>query len=458
MVVFTVGKVNFVYFLLSFFTFFALTVSEYVPGHLKPLGHHRKSLGGVTILKEFPSPTDFYENYIAKSEPFVVKGVLENGQFPAYKLWTDQYLEKEYGSIYVDVEGGKKEDRNAQAYTMPMSKFLKIYNQSNVYMVYDVANEMKADITIPISLQCGGLEKAIKSVIMWFSSGGTKSVLHNDGLDNINCLLDGNKDLIMFHKKYKPEIEADHFMQYGSYSKVDVEAVDMEKFPKLRDLPWYMANITKGDCLFIPYQWYHQVYSHSGRNLAVNIWSNHLRWFDKTACKESEDKLKPKSLKNVELKNEEELSLDDEVRDMFLDALDDLKTVNFEEFAGRIRKIAGQEIPDDALNKMFDIIDNDKNGILTMNEFHTCDFAEMFEQIPDFESFFTNNDQDAIDGKNDQKLPGNDYYNRQPMLVEMEDDVSFLLNPKKSQEITLNDENIQEETNDQIRNTGKEEL
>lgn len=43
----------------------------------------------------------------------------------------------------MDVEGGKKEDRNAQAYTMPMSKFLQIYNQSNVYMVHDVATEMK---------------------------------------------------------------------------------------------------------------------------------------------------------------------------------------------------------------------------------------------------------------------------------------------------------------------------
>lgn len=55
-------------------------------------------------------------------------------------------------------------------------------------------------------------------------------------------------------QKYKPEIEADHFVHYGAYSSVDVEAVDMEKFPKLRDLPWYMANMTKGDCLFIPYQ------------------------------------------------------------------------------------------------------------------------------------------------------------------------------------------------------------
>ncbi|XP_063434150.1 uncharacterized protein LOC134715718 [Mytilus trossulus] len=456
MAVFIVGKYNIIYSLLCFSTFFVFTVCENVHGHLKPLGHHRKSLGGVTILKEFPSPTDFYENYIAKSVPFIVKGVLENGQFPAYKLWTDQYLEKEYGSLFVDVEGGKKEDRKAQAYTMPMSKFLQIYNQSNVYMVHDVANEMKADITIPVSLQCGGFEKAIKSVIMWFSSGGTRSVLHNDGLDNINCLLDGNKDLIMFHKKYKPEIEADHFVHYGAYSSVDVEAVDMEKFPKLRDLPWYMANITKGDCLFIPYQWYHQVYSHSGRNLAINIWSNHLRWFDKTACKESENKLKPKPLNSLELKNDEESSLNDEIRDMFLDALDELTNANFGEFAGRIRKITVKEIPDDALTKMFDIIDNDKNGMLTMGEFHTCDYAEMFEQMPDFESFFTNNDQDALASNNDQ--PDNNYYTKEPMRIEMEDDVSFLLNPKKSLELTLNDENIQEETNDQIKNTVREEL
>lgn len=93
MAVFIVGKYNFVYFLSSYFTFLSFTACENIPGHLKPLGHHRKSLGGVTILKEFPSPTDFYENYIAKSVPFIVKGVLENGQFPAYKLWTDQYLE-----------------------------------------------------------------------------------------------------------------------------------------------------------------------------------------------------------------------------------------------------------------------------------------------------------------------------------------------------------------------------
>lgn len=51
----------------------------------------------------------------------------------------------------------------------------------------------------------------------------------------------------------------------------------------------------------LTFRWYHQVISHPGRNLAVNVWSNHLRWFNTTDCEETEDKLKPISLKNFEL-------------------------------------------------------------------------------------------------------------------------------------------------------------
>ena len=32
---------------------------------------------------------------------------------------------------------------------------------------------------------------------MWFSSGGTKSVTHTDDYENILCILDGVKNLVM---------------------------------------------------------------------------------------------------------------------------------------------------------------------------------------------------------------------------------------------------------------------
>ena len=56
------------------------------------------------------------------------------------------------------------------------------------------------DLTLPRSLQCGGFQDQILQAVLWFSSGGTKSVLHNDLPDNVNCILDGNKDIIFIDK------------------------------------------------------------------------------------------------------------------------------------------------------------------------------------------------------------------------------------------------------------------
>lgn len=46
-------------------------------------------------------------------------------------------------------------------------------------------------------LSCGGYTNVLSDVIMWFSSGGTKSVLHNDHIDNVNCLFSGTKTMYM---------------------------------------------------------------------------------------------------------------------------------------------------------------------------------------------------------------------------------------------------------------------
>ena len=39
--------------------------------------------------------------------------------------------------------------------------------------------------------------------MMWFSSGGTKSVLHFDSMDNIHCLVAGRKQFILIDEKNK---------------------------------------------------------------------------------------------------------------------------------------------------------------------------------------------------------------------------------------------------------------
>ena len=47
----------------------------------------------------------------------------------------------------------------------------------------------------------------LSSQVIWFSSGGTKSVLHNDDVDNINCLFRGQKELLFAnYTKYRHQV------------------------------------------------------------------------------------------------------------------------------------------------------------------------------------------------------------------------------------------------------------
>ena len=125
---------------------------------------------------------------------------------------------------------------------------------------------------------CNATKSIMSSQVTWFSSGGTKSVLHNDDVDNINCLFRGSKQLWMIEPtKNKDYVPID--VPERGYSNVDVDKVDYTKYPNFRKVDmFHKAIMEQGDCLFIPIRWFHQVNSQANAdnmNLAVNIWWYH---------------------------------------------------------------------------------------------------------------------------------------------------------------------------------------
>ena len=58
------------------------------------------------------------------------------------------------------------------------------------------------EVFLPRCMLCDGLSDRLLISIMLFSSGGTKSVLHYDDLENIICLFDGSKELVMIDKVF----------------------------------------------------------------------------------------------------------------------------------------------------------------------------------------------------------------------------------------------------------------
>ena len=52
--------------------------------------------------------------------------------------------------------------------------------------------------------------------MMWLSSGGTKSVLHNDHAENIMCVFKGTKEFFLIDEKYQELVKSSPFFYFNS--------------------------------------------------------------------------------------------------------------------------------------------------------------------------------------------------------------------------------------------------
>lgn len=279
------------------------------PGHLKPFG----SQGPHLTVDEVNSlsTVEFFEKYVNTKKAVVLRDATK--QFAATKLWTDEYLYKKTENLndyMFDVETVKKETRNQKMLQMTFREFLDSYRKKELYMVSDVSSVFMDELNLPQVLQCGHANKGLDKMVMWFSSGNTKSVIHTDDYENILCIIDGKKDVVLVDSnKYEDEAQALIDFPDGAYSSADVDKVDYDKYPRIENMEYYKATLNKGDCLYIPFKWIHQVRS-TNRNLAVNYWFNNEKLFELGQFPESckTNKFDPaQTLDSLDLFNEEEV-------------------------------------------------------------------------------------------------------------------------------------------------------
>ena len=57
-----------------------------------------------------------------------------------------------------------------------------------------------AEVGLLRCMLCGGFIDYLQDAVIWFSSGSTESVLHFDAVDNINCVMDGQKEIYLVDK------------------------------------------------------------------------------------------------------------------------------------------------------------------------------------------------------------------------------------------------------------------
>lgn len=344
------------------------------PGHLEPLGS-RNVKHSLEVINDFLTPIEFFKNYVYPIKPVLIRGGAKIS--PALTKWTDEYFLSlpESNDFNVTAEQRKKEIRTFPAYDVSFKEFVSTYRKEDIYMVNGVPPFLQKDVMLPPPLLCNDIVKdKLIDTVMWFSSGGTKSVLHNDDVDNINCLFSGTKELLFIdYKKYKKQVPID--FPSGGYSGVDVDRVDFVKYPSLENVEYFNVTMEPGDCLFIPYKWYHQVRSYD-RNIAVNVWWKHLPDFVPQDC----DMEPNQTLDNFRFSSLEEDANNSQEQEGFMGHISALVAngqVGFREFEDKLKTepaIVGDEpfVWNDKLSavakKIFQALDNDKDGFFSKHD------------------------------------------------------------------------------------------
>ncbi|XP_027039056.1 jmjC domain-containing protein 5-like [Pocillopora damicornis] len=199
--------------------------------------------GEIEELNFVPNGKDFYEHFLRKRRPLIMRGAIKN--WPAVQNWANEsYLREKYGEVVFDVQLTKKYEGEFPAKkTMNLNEFLTIYKSKQVYLDCPFPHsDMIKDIFVPYCLQCEEVMPTIASTHLLFSSGNTSSSCHMDGYENLLSLIAGKKEVLVASPKYVEYFYPRNHTTVNIESPIDPEAVNLEKFPKLAQVPFHKGS------------------------------------------------------------------------------------------------------------------------------------------------------------------------------------------------------------------------
>ena len=133
------------------------------------------------------------------------------------------------------------------------------------YSFEDPPGKLKEDVQLPELMN----ELFDISVVTYWHGYGTLTRPHTDSMENMMCVYEGYKNFTIVSQYDRKWIYAGHGGWPDNYSPVEFVAPDYEKWPLFRNARVKTVHIDKGDCLFLPSYYWHQVGSSPGVSIGV---------------------------------------------------------------------------------------------------------------------------------------------------------------------------------------------
>lgn len=117
------------------------------------------------------------------------------------------------------VEVELNETRGYAGKNMKIRKFLQTYKAKELYAIPSFASghPLSENILLPAFLNCGGFLSKLNEILVWFSHGGTRSVIHDDSMqDNLYCVMDGRKRFLTWTPRYAEKVKTEPYGWFNS--------------------------------------------------------------------------------------------------------------------------------------------------------------------------------------------------------------------------------------------------
>lgn len=221
------------------------------------------------------SPRDFFHEYYKKKQPVIIAGLTD--AWPARRLWTFDFFRRNYGDDVVTC--GRWFDKSVR---MKMSEYLD-------YLEAYSAGRIDEPHRSPLYLEGWYFRRAHPELHehyellrpyandlfdRWFphkwdpkATGiligpkNTFTKLHYDLMSthSWNAQIVGKKRWVLVSPDQVGDLYLETRQGPGYHPGTDVDAPDLEKYPKLGNVRWITGDVHEGETIFFPQRWFHQV-------------------------------------------------------------------------------------------------------------------------------------------------------------------------------------------------------
>ncbi|MFA9217979.1 MAG: cupin-like domain-containing protein [Sphingomonadaceae bacterium] len=215
------------------------------------------------------SGADFYREFYQQNRPVLITDMVDD--WPAMHQWNHQYLKEHFGAAQVEVQASRSADPDYEInsvqhrHSMRFADFLdRIDAAGETNDVYMTANNGSVNRSALAGLwaDIGRLPEymdpeSASDGFLWIGPQGTRTPFHHDLTNNFMVQVVGRKRILLVPAHDFPAM----YNHFHCYSAVDGGALDVERFPLLRNANILECELGPGEILFLPVGWWHYVLS-----------------------------------------------------------------------------------------------------------------------------------------------------------------------------------------------------